>query len=121
MSTMTVRQLLDALRPIDQSLPIVYGFCALSPTKPDSWRGVYSELALGYSREPDGPGVTVAEVVQWLTDTYGSAYTGYKGGDFIMGPDTEVWVDNWGQYTRTSIAGITADEYEAVIQTEAQP
>ena len=80
----------------------------------DSWRGIYSELAIqtedfgSYKTEEvedtlggdilykyksigkESP--TVAEWIDVLEEVVGKIFTGYKGGDFVMGRGTPVYL-----------------------------
>jgi hypothetical protein len=41
-------------------------------------------------------------------------FTGYKGGEYYMGPGTPVWADPWGEYNETQILGLR--EIDEVVQ-----
>lgn len=58
---------------------------------PESYRGYYSDIALC-----SGEIGTVGELIKVLCDTIGKTYTGYKGGEFYMGPDTPLWFAPYG-------------------------
>lgn len=65
-----------------------------------SYRGYYDELALDPSEES-----TVAEVLADAKEALGGrAFTGYKGGEFVMEPYTAVWLAMYGS-TGDGIAG----------------
>jgi hypothetical protein len=64
------------------------------PTELMSWRGVYAELSFGFSFEGKEP--TVKKIITELREAVGKTYEGYKGGDFVMGRSTPVWVANYG-------------------------
>ena len=59
---------------------------------PHSYRGYYSDLAF----EPRHEKTTVSELLQTCRDTMGQVFEGYKGGDFVMGALTPLWVANYG-------------------------
>lgn len=61
--TMSIEELIAALAQHTDSLPVYFDWCWLQPTKPRSYRGDYSHLALGF--ETDG-GATVGQVRGWL-------------------------------------------------------
>lgn len=99
-------ELISAFAACNPEADVYYDFAYLSPTKPASWRGVYAELALGWASDR-GSWLKVSEVLAWLREANGHLYEGYKGGTYRMGLSTPVWVDNWGQYSSTAIAGLT--------------
>lgn len=57
-----------------------------------SYRGYYSDLS--FSR--DAGTRPASELLQECRDVMGRTLQGYKGGDFIMGESTPVWVADWG-------------------------
>jgi hypothetical protein len=61
---------------------------------PHSWRGSYDEVAF----EPVGK-TTFGEMLKDAENALGNTYFGYKGGEFVMTPETEVNVDRAGQYS----------------------
>lgn len=71
----------------------------------DSYRGYYSDLAF----EPE-PAVerAASEVLQVCRDAMGQVFTGYKGGDFVMGALTPLWVAHYGSCGRR-VMGVNAD------------
>lgn len=107
--TMTVAELIDQLERHHDAERVVFDFGCMVPTDFQSWRGSYSELALGYGNEPDmdGPEAPSAkELRQRLKDACSRYHHGYKGGEFKMGPNTEIWVDNWGECSCTVLTGV---------------
>lgn len=52
--------------------------------EPHSWRGSYDELAFAPEEH-----VSVAEMLNNAQSAMGATFTGYKGGEFGMGKDTE--------------------------------
>ena len=57
-----------------------------------SYRGYYSDLAF----EPGDRCVTVKELLERANEANGDTFTGYKGGDFVMGDDTPLWAAPYG-------------------------
>ena len=70
----------------DDSLP-VRGLGALH-----SYRGYYSDLAF----EPTTSIVTVHDVLTEARSAMGRTFEGYKGGDYLMGEHTPLWVSQYG-------------------------
>lgn len=58
----------------------------------DSYRGYYADLAF----QPQPMPVPVREVLANLNGALNQTFGGYKGGDFVMGPDTPLWVASYG-------------------------
>lgn len=95
---------------------VTFDFAGATPTVLNSWRGVYLSLALGYSAAGES-GMNVGELLDELKSAVGKTYQGWKGGDYVMDRDTEVWVDNTGIVTHTMITGINMGKYSSVILT----
>jgi hypothetical protein len=94
---------------------VVFDFEYLYPIDIDSWRGIYRELALGF--ESGDNKMTVVDFYKMIKDCVGKTFTGYKGGDFVMGKNTPVWVANYGNSGNTAVIDIIDNEYEVVIIT----
>lgn len=60
---------------------------------PHSYRGYYCDLA--FEREP-GSWRRAADVLDDCRGAMGQVFEGYKGGEFMMGANTPVWVARWG-------------------------
>ena len=58
----------------------------------DSYRGYYSDLA--FERE-DGKR-PVSEILTMCRTAMGKVFAGYKGGDFMMGESTPMWIADYG-------------------------
>lgn len=115
----------------DQDEPeVMFDFECAYPTGLSSWRGVYAELALnfsfigygidGYEKvknfKPKQP--TISEFLNILKGAVGKTFTGWKGGDFVMGRGTPVWVANDGNSGNTAVVGIKNEGYQVVILTQ---
>lgn len=102
---------------------ICYDFGTAIPTALDSYRGSYSELALGYKLTGyDNDAEHLAEVkakdlLQHLKDAIGKEYIGWKGGEYTMSENTPVWVANSGNAGSTAIVGILNDGWRLIILT----
>jgi hypothetical protein len=57
-----------------------------------SYRGYYSDLAFELSDDTR----PAAELLAECKEAMGQVFTGYKGGDFVMGSLTPVWVAHYG-------------------------
>lgn len=100
---------LDAIANKDKL--IVFDDGKFWPERVDSWRGSYAELALEYCSNEELM-LIVSELLADLKDAVGKTFRGYKGGDFIMGKNTPLWVACYG-----TAAGFkhSDDGYQAVV------
>lgn len=125
-------QLIDALADCDPDRPILFDFADTFPVcvkdAPtavrgiDSWRGVYAELALAYTTHytAEKDVETWPKVGAFLTQLKradGMVFTGYKGGDFLMGRETPLWVDNHGIASTTAVVGVRVTPHAVLIET----
>lgn len=99
-----------------QKVNVTFDFCRVNPDGIDSWRGDYSQLAIGWS--DDSECVTVDEFQRMLINSVGKTFHGYKGGEYKADRDTEVFIDNYGRFTNTRVKELRADEFEFVIVSE---
>lgn len=115
----------------DENEPLVmFDFEYAYPTGFSSWRGVYSELALNFSFWGYGPEgyvkvegfdskpPTISEFLNMLKSTVGKTFMGWKGGEFVMGRGTPVWVANCGNSGNTAVVGIKDEGYRVIILTQ---
>ena len=115
---MTLGSLIDQLKARPQDQPVVFEFGRMQPTSINSYRGYYDQLALGFEMPSwDAKDATVATLLGLCQDVDGKVLEGYKGGDYLMGRDTEVWVANWGETCSTWLVGVTGDDYETRLIT----
>lgn len=63
-----------------------------SISEPHSWRGDYEQISF----EPVTAKVTTAEILKQLDEIYGTLLTGYKGGEYYVGGDEELYVAHDG-------------------------
>lgn len=67
---------------------------------PHSYRGYYSDLAF----EPIAGTVKSGNLLALCKASMGQVFEGYKGGDYVMGALTPVWVANYGDCGRKLMA-----------------
>lgn len=103
----------------DKSVSVNFDFEYAYPTKLCSWRGIYRELAIQFEFDPpaDGEQTTVEDVLEEFKSAIGKTFTGYKGGDFVMGKNTPVWVARYGNSGNTAITGVKDLGYWCIIET----
>jgi hypothetical protein len=59
---------------------------------PHSYRGYYSDLAF----EPREQRMNAGDLLTACKGAMGQVFEGYKGGDFVMGALTPVWIADYG-------------------------
>ena len=99
----TIGELILGLEAVDKNLPCKFSDGTL-PSELTSWRGSYREIAFTYDEEGTPP--TVDKILAELRESIGKTYEGYKGGDFVMGRRTPVWVADWGTSGDTGVVGV---------------
>ena len=116
-TTIRLGELIEQLKRQPPDNNISFDFMGFSPREINSWRGDYSELALGYDGEY---GVTVKDILEQCEMALIREFDGYKGGEYKMSPNTRVWVGNWGEYHNyTGISGVeTISDHMTVIHTK---
>lgn len=107
---------LIALVPENVDLPVQYDFADLTPTKPESYRGYYDHLALGWV-DGEWKGLRSNEFRSWLVEARGAVYEGYKGGHYTMSDNTPMWVSEWGKVSDTIVTGVLVSDWRIVILT----
>ena len=95
---MTLGELIKVLERMPQDAEI-HGLGEL-----DSYRGYYEDLAF----EPTDEKRLVSEILTKCRSAMGQVFTGYKGGDFVMGALTPLWHSHYGT-TGKKLMGINAD------------
>jgi len=101
------------LQPQDNYLR--FDFPAYPDMSVDSYRGYYSDLALGFQDRMED--FRVKGLLSTLKSCIGKTFEGYKGGDFTMDESTPVWVANWSHSTSTGVVGIIKDGNLTVLST----
>ena len=87
---------------------LIDGICS-----PHSYRGYYIDLAF----EPSAAKITAADALRMCRSVMGQVLEGYKGGDFVMGALTPVWLAKYGR-TGKKIIGITQDGSFQTVEDE---
>ena len=83
---MTLGDMIKRLEELPEELKIV------GVGEIDSYRGYYSDLAFC----PDGDN-TAGELLVICKSAMGKVFTGYKGGDFMMGESTPLWIASYSE------------------------
>lgn len=82
---LTLGKAIETLKAMDNDTKIV-GLGELM-----SYRGYYCDLAF----EP-GKDMTAGELLEECQNAMGRVFQGYKGGDYLMGETTPLWVAEYG-------------------------
>lgn len=83
---MTLGKLIETLEAMPEGAQVA------NLRNPHSYRGYYEDLAL----EPSEGLRPAEELLAECRAAMGKAFHGYKGGRYIMGEDTPVWVSGYG-------------------------
>lgn len=111
---MKLGDLIKALEREEKDSPVQYDFCNFVPGKLDSYRGIYTDLALGYSENGQA---TVGDLLAECRQAVGRVYVGWKGGDYSMDENTTVWVAEPGRSSGTAISEVRGG-WPVVLVTE---
>jgi len=119
----------EIIKKYDHEASVVFDFEYAYPVGLSSWRGSYAELALEFSFVGYGvDGFTkienfepkemfISKFLELLKSALGKEYTGWKGGEFVMGKTTPIWVANSGNSGQTAVVGIKNDEHTIILET----
>ena len=83
---MTLSELIEELKKHDPKLVVLHGF-----DTPHSYRGFYDQLAFAPAEN-----VTVGSMLSDARWALGKTFTGWKGGEFVMGGYVDVWLAEVG-------------------------
>lgn len=89
-SQMTLGGLIEALGQLPKGSTIS-GF-----GHPQSYRGYYCDLSF----TPESREEPVADLLSRCRESMGQTFTGYKGGEYVMGESTPVWIAEYGSCGR---------------------
>lgn len=84
-SQMTLGGLIKRLKELNPETLIKFN-------NPDSYRGYYDDLAFA----PNETGTKAELLLVECQNSMGKVFHGYKGGDYMMGENTPVWIANYG-------------------------
>lgn len=96
---MTLGKLIEALEAMPADAQVV------NLRDAHSYRGYYCDLAFGLSDDDTRP---ATELLVECKAAMGRVFVGYKGGDFVMGALTPMWVAHYG-CTGKKLMALNAD------------
>lgn len=118
--TIKLGEMISKLENLPQKAKVRFDFFDYIPANFNSWRGAYSELALGYERLKHGEELSVEDFLRYCKNQIGSKHIGWKGGEFGMSENSEVWIDNAGEYWGLPIRDIIFDGEFVIIKTKKE-
>ena len=104
---MTLGKLIAALETMPAET-VIPSLCS-----PHSYRGYYSDLAF----ERGELECTAGKLLERCRGAMGREFQGYKGGDYLMGENTPVWVAHYGRCGQKLMA-IRAGEIETAVDED---
>src|SRR4051812_47710015 len=107
-SGLTLGELIAELENLPGKAVIEFDFGGAVPTRVDSYRGYYDQLALGYDGTYGASLPTVADLLADLKSAVGKTFQGWKGGDYTMTEATYIFVANPGNTSDTYIKEVVA-------------
>jgi hypothetical protein len=116
---LTLGELIEKLEKIvaksdDSEMTVRFDFEYLAPLKFTSWRGAYKELAINWSEEND---ITAVCFLKICKEAIGGQFDGYKGGLYIMGNNTPIWVANSHNVGNTALIDVEDKGYIVILHT----
>lgn len=105
---MTLGDMIDALAALDGDR-LVDGLGELI-----SYRGYYEDLAFAPTTETR----TVADLLAECREAMGRTFEGYKGGDFLMGENTPLWLSAYGNTSQRRIVGLDTESEPITARVE---
>jgi hypothetical protein len=112
----TLGELIEQLSSLPADRYLVFDWCWLKPDGLRSYRGCYSDLAVGFTDAYQS--VTVGQFLQECREAVGKTYEGYKGGEYRMSESTPVWVANYGNSTGVAVTKVKDRGWAAVLVTK---
>lgn len=101
---LTLGQLIEQLQRCDPDMSVRFDVSG-RPGLFDSYRGYYADLSIAPTRNQ----VTVQTLLSEAVRALGATFTGYKGGEYVMGADTPLWMAEYGDCGRAVIAADIRD------------
>lgn len=109
---LTLGALIEKLEGVSPGLSVKFS-SGQGPGDADSYRGYYSDLSF----EPTDRDVTAGDLLDRAKTALNATFHGYKGGDFVMGPDTQLWTAPYSE-CGLAIVGFVADELGVTLETK---
>jgi hypothetical protein len=107
------------LKRVSPDTPVYYDFCDLMPTQLRSWRGDYSQVALGWTHEGDPP--SAGALARHFEESLGRMFEGYKGGGGLCHHTSGLMVANWAEAGNTAIFAVVREGGSVILKTRFEP
>lgn len=120
MKHLTIEELIDRLDELPEDGLLYTSSGHVLDGKLHSYRGVYSDLSLGYHDGDhyfDDPEITVGQMSLALRNVIGEVMYGYKGGEFTMQQDTVCWLSGYRECTGMKVVGVEEIEGAVYLMT----
>ena len=91
LGNLTVKQFLQELDYVPDDYKVVFENGNNPSKHVESYRGYYDDAELTGFVDSEKEEVTVKELRKTITLQLGTCMTGYKGGEYLIGPQTWLW------------------------------
>lgn len=111
---MTLGELLKAVEPYkdNKDLNVYFDSLGARATTFDCYRGDYSCIALGYTGAYNDKCILrTSDLYKAVEDAIDEEFYGWKGGEFIMTKDTEIYVACSGVSTSVILSGVHVERW----------
>ena len=121
--TFKLKEIIAKLELLPSDAKVKFDFLDYAPCDFNSWRGDYFQLALSYEKVgiKKVSGTVkfplVSEFLEQCKGVMNATFEGWKGGDYKMHEDCEVWIDNAGESWGLPILDIVLEGEFAIIKT----
>lgn len=89
-----------------------FGWGSAAPTEIESYRGYYEHVGIGYSGSYGG--TKAGDFLKKMENAIGSSMTGWKGGDYRIYRECEVWVACSGNTSNTRIIDVRPSRFTGI-------
>lgn len=104
-----------AAAPSSDIVKVVWRGALCNPGNVDSYRGHYSQLFIDYT---EGEERTVKSLLKNLRKAMGRTFEGYKGGEYTMGANTCIFVDQYGMCEQIAACAVISRDGLTIILTD---
>ncbi len=107
---LTLGALIKKLESANRNLPVLCSNGVMLGEL-SSYRGYYSDLAF----EPTEKQTTVEGLMIDCKKALDTTFVGYKGGDFVMGSDTPLWLSPWGECSDIALMDVAEGDVKLIV------
>jgi hypothetical protein len=111
---LTLSELIEKLEEANKELPVKY-IDEGTPLGMYSYRGYYSDLCFSDGDYTVNVGLFLDSLKK---NAINKTFVGYKGGDFLMGPETPLWRSIYGESTGIAIIDAQANHDSFLLITK---